>query len=249
MNVELAESAGYCFGVRRALDKVEEQIAKSDGTQKIYTYGQIIHNSEVTGDLERRGVGCIDTPEEIKEIRGQILIIRSHGVPKKVYDIAAENEVEIVDATCPFVKKIHRLVEEESGRGKKIIIAGDSTHPEVRGITGWSSTDTFAVNNETEAEGFSAAKNAEYFLVSQTTFNDSKFQYIVENIKEKGYNISAVDTICSATAKRQDEARELAARVDSMIVIGDNASSNTRKLYEISKEYCKNTYHVQTVKD
>lgn len=252
MEVILAKSAGFCFGVKKAVDKVYEQIGKGG---KIYTFGPIIHNEEVVKDLEARGVQVLDSIEALKKITEGAVVIRSHGVAKEVYDIIKEQGLECVDATCPFVKRIHNIVEKESTAGKKIVIIGNAGHPEVEGIKGWCVTETVVMESEEEAKAFvldennSIYKTEELCIVSQTTFNYNKFKDLVEIFSEKGYNVSVVNTICNATEERQTEARQIASRAQSMIVIGGTHSSNTRKLYEICKKECENTYFIQTLDD
>ena len=246
MEVILAKSAGFCFGVKRAVEQVYDQIEK---TSEIYTYGPIIHNEEVVKDLESKGVKVIDSKKELETLRSGTVVIRSHGVQKEVYDILEKNGVEIVDATCPFVKKIHRIVATESANGKKIIIIGNATHPEVEGIKGWCNGNVTVVESVEEAQEYSQDDNIPVCIVSQTTFNYKKFQDLVEIFQKKGYDISVVNTICNATEERQTEAREIAGKVDAMIVIGGTHSSNTRKLYEICSEECENTYFIQTLDD
>ncbi|MDE6233339.1 MAG: 4-hydroxy-3-methylbut-2-enyl diphosphate reductase [Lachnospiraceae bacterium] len=248
MEVIVAETAGFCFGVKRAVDKVYEQIKESP-YEKIYTYGPIIHNEEVVGDLEKKGVSIINSKEELKMLKKGIIIIRSHGVDKEVYDIANSNNLKIVDATCPFVLKIHKIVEKEKNNGSHIIIIGNSNHPEVQGIKGWSGEDTTVIGNEEEARNFSMEKPKKICIVSQTTFNYNKFKYLVEIISKKRYDINVLDTICNATHERQAEAKKIAANVDSMIVIGGKNSSNTQKLYEICSKECSSTYYIQTLED
>lgn len=248
MEVIVAETAGFCFGVKRAVDKVYEQIKESP-YEKIYTYGPIIHNEEVVGDLEKKGVSIINSKEELKMLKKGIIIIRSHGVDKEVYDIANSNNLKIVDATCPFVLKIHKIVEKEKNNGSHIIIIGNSNHPEVQGIKGWSGEDTTVIGNEEEARSFSMEKPKKICIVSQTTFNYNKFKYLVEIISKKRYDINVLDTICNATHERQAEAKKIAANVDSMIVIGGKNSSNTQKLYEICSKECSSTYYIQTLED
>ena len=248
MEVKLAESAGFCFGVTRAMNTVEEQI-KNKTDRKIYTYGPIIHNSEVVNDLKKRGVESIDLPEEIPGIAGQIMVIRSHGVSREIYRIAGEHGIEVRDATCPFVKKIHRIVDEKGREGFHVIVIGDAGHPEVQGIVGWASGPVTVINSEEEAEAFGTDKSQKICVVAQTTFNAQKFQYFVEIINKKGYDTNVINTICNATAIRQKEAADISMQADKMLVIGDPKSSNTRKLYEICRSNCKDTYHIQTVKD
>ncbi len=249
MEVILAESAGFCFGVNRAMDKVNEQIEKSDGKRKIYTYGPIIHNSEVVRDLKEKGVDMIEGINDIPKIAGQIMIIRSHGVSKEVYEAAEANGIEIVDATCPFVKKIHRIVAGKGLEGYTVLIIGDKNHPEVQGIMGWCTGPYETASTEEELSSIKVSKQAKICIVSQTTFSTLKFHKFVEIVQKRGYDTLVISTICSATAERQQEAAEISRRVNKMLVIGDPKSSNTGKLYEICKTYCKGTYHIQTVKD
>ncbi|MBO4835251.1 MAG: 4-hydroxy-3-methylbut-2-enyl diphosphate reductase [Lachnospiraceae bacterium] len=248
MEVILANSAGFCFGVERAINLVHEQVEKEDG-RKIFTFGPIIHNDEVVKDLERQGVFVFDEEDAFEKIRGNILIIRSHGVPKRIYEEAEKHEIEIVDATCPFVKKIHNIVAEKSAEGAEIVIIGDKDHPEVQGIIGWADGPVSVIKNEAEAEAFRPSGERPVCVVSQTTFHYRNFQYLVEILQGKGYDITAINTICNATQARQEEAGSIAQRVDTMIVIGDSKSSNTQKLFRICKEYCTDTYYIQTLKD
>lgn len=252
MEVIVAKSAGFCFGVKRAVEKVYEQIGKG---KKIYTYGPIIHNGEVVKDLEEHGVIVIEGIEELKRIREGTVVIRSHGVAREIYEAVEKQGLEYVDATCPFVKRIHNTVEKESGAGKRIIIIGNPGHPEVEGIRGWAASDTTVIESKEEAEIFVnnaenlIFKEEEWCIVSQTTFNYNKFKELVEIFSKKGYNVIIVNTICNATEERQTEARQIASQVESMIVIGDTHSSNSKKLYEICKEECGNTYFIQTLDD
>ena len=243
--VILAKSAGFCFGVKRAVDTVYEQVGKKN----VYTYGPIIHNEEVVKDLEQKGVKVIKDISELDNIEKGIIIIRSHGVSGDVYDTIKNKGFEIVDATCPFVLKIHKIVKEESENGSQIVIIGNENHPEVQGIMGWSVSPVHVVDTVEKAEKLELDKENKVCVVSQTTFNYNKFQELVEIIKEKGYDIIVLNTICNATEERQTEARAIAEQVDAMIVIGGRNSSNTQKLFEICKNECKNTYYIQTVKD
>ena len=248
MDVILADSAGFCFGVKRAVDTVYSEIEKGG---RIYTFGPIIHNEHVVSDLENKGVVVIDDLEKIAGLEQGTIIIRSHGVSKKVEKIMNDSPLKVVDATCPFVKKIHRIVEADSAAGKQIIVIGSRNHPEVAGIIGWCSEDNPAcvIENEDEARDFVSENDREITVVSQTTFRLGKFKELVEILQKKGYNFNVVNTICSATSQRQDEARKIAAEVDMMIVIGDSKSSNTQKLYEICSRECKRTLYVQTKDD
>ncbi len=247
MKVEVAKSAGFCFGVQRAVDSVYSEIEK--GKKPIYTFGPIIHNEQVVADLETKGIKVINTVDELKKLNEGTVVIRSHGVPKEIYDILEKQHVNIVDATCPFVKKIHNIVSDESKKDKVIIIIGNNNHPEVEGIKGWVEGPVFVINEEEQIEKIGDLKNKSVCIVSQTTFNHNKFKYLVEIIKKKGYDINVVNTICNATHVRQVEAQKIASKVDAMIVIGGKRSSNTQKLYDICKEECNNTYYIQTLDD
>ena len=194
MEVRLAKSAGFCFGVKRAVDKVYEQIETG---KTIYTYGPIIHNEEVVKDLEEKGVQVIPGKEELqqlvhewqsglKEGKGGAVIIRSHGVPKEIHDMIESSALECIDATCPFVKRIHRIVQKESEAGKHIVIVGNPGHPEVEGIMGWCQGPFTVLETEEEATEFRISDDVEICLVSQTTFNYNKFQHIVAIFREKG---------------------------------------------------------------
>ena len=243
--VILAKSAGFCFGVKRAVDTVYEQTGKKN----VYTFGPIIHNEEVVKDLEKKGVFVINTMEELDDITEGTVIIRSHGVSSAVYEALQKKGVEIVDATCPFVLKIHNIVKQESANGKQIVIIGNEKHPEVEGIMGWSKTQVHVVDTAEKAQNLQLDPQREVCIVSQTTFNYNKFQELVEIVNEKGYDIIVLNTICNATEERQTEAERIAKEVDAMIVIGGRASSNTQKLFEICKKECENTYYIQTIKD
>ena len=248
MKVIKAKTAGFCFGVKRAVDTVYEQVEKCGGRQ-IYTYGPIIHNEEVVKDMERKGVTVLRSEEELDALEDGIVIIRSHGVEKRIYDKLNARGIGIVDATCPFVKKIHDIVSEQSAQGKYIVIIGNPEHPEVRGIRGWAGERACVIQNSDDAENFSPDKNEKICIVSQTTFNYNKFKDLVEIISEKSYYVSVLNTICNATKERQSEAESIAETVDAMIVIGDKHSSNTQKLFEICRGACNNTYYIQTLDD
>ena len=246
MEVILAESAGFCFGVKRAVDKVYEQIETG---KKIYTYGPIIHNEFVVQDLEKKGVEVIESEEALEQLTEGTIVIRSHGVPKSICEKIEKQGLECVDATCPFVKRIHKIVEKESAAGRQIVIIGNAGHPEVEGIQGWSVTPAIVIESEKEAQEFVPEAGKKLCIVSQTTFNYNKFQDLVEKISKTRYDILVLNTICNATQERQVEARQIASQVDVMIVIGGRNSSNTQKLYEICRRECKETYYIQTLKD
>ena len=245
MEIRLAKSAGFCFGVKRAVEQVYNQ---AENGENIYTYGPIIHNEEVVKDLEKKGVQVIEE-ENLEDIKEGTVIIRSHGVEKAVCERIQALGLQCVDATCPFVKRIHKVVEKESALGKQIVIVGSAVHPEVMGIMGWSESPAIVIETEEEAEKIDLPTDREICVVSQTTFNYIKFHKIVEKLTKRGYNISVVNTICNATEERQTEAREIAREADVMIVIGGKHSSNTRKLYEICAKECEHTYFIQTLAD
>mgnify|MGYP000785108747 FL=1 len=178
------------------------------------------------------------------------MIIRSHGVAERVYKILENRNVKVVDATCPFVKKIHKIVYEHSKNGADVVIIGNDGHPEVEGIKGWCCKKVTVIGTEEEAKSFAHNCAIPLCIVSQTTFNYKKFDKLVEIISKMRYDkVDILNTICSATEERQSEARDIAAKADCMIVIGGSHSSNTRKLYEICQKECANTYYIQTLKD
>ncbi|MCR4597877.1 MAG: 4-hydroxy-3-methylbut-2-enyl diphosphate reductase [Acetatifactor sp.] len=249
MNVELAKCAGFCFGVKRAVDTVQEQLKTG---KTIYTYGPIVHNEEVVRELEEQGVRVLNSKEELLALEARentAVVIRAHGVPKEICDILEQKGIECVDATCPFVKRIHRIVEEGSRNGNQVFIAGNPGHPEVEGIRGWCHGVAKVVETLEEAQKLSFDDKKQGVLVAQTTFNYNKFDNLVEIFHDRGYNGTVVNTICNATEERQRAARELAKKADVMIVIGGKHSSNTRKLYEICSSECAETYYIQTLDD
>ena len=252
MKVKTAKTAGFCFGVKRAVDKVYELI--ENGVSPIYTLGPIIHNEEVVSDFEKKGVTVI-TEADIPKLHEGTVVIRSHGVGRRIYDMLEAAGISFVDVTCPFVLKIHRIVERESRAGKQIIIFGDPSHPEVKGICGWCEGSCTVLRNREDAENFVPDPGRIPCIVSQTTFNYNKFKELVEILCKKRYDNSVLNmgdilnTICNATEERQKEAQNIAGEVDTMLVIGGRHSSNTQKLFEICKEECGNTYYIQTPVD
>ena len=253
MEVKVAKTAGFCFGVQRAVDKVYELI---DSCQdRLFTLGPIIHNEEVVNDLEKKGVR-VASEEELKTLpKGSTVVIRSHGVGKKVYDQLKECGLSYVDVTCPFVLKIHRIVEKESKAGSHIVIIGDPDHPEVVGICGWCIGSYTVIRTKQDALDFVPPESKNVCIVSQTTFNYNKFKDLVEILREKRYDntvlniLNILNTICNATEERQREAKSIAGEVDTMLVVGGRHSSNTQKLFEICKKECENTYYIQTPVD
>ena len=248
MEVIRAKTAGFCFGVERAVNTVYEQIEQY-ASEPIFTYGPIIHNEEVIKDLQRKGVNVLRSEEELDQLQRGVVIIRSHGVEKRIYEKLNKKGITIVDATCPFVKKIHNIVQKESAEGRYIVIIGNPEHPEVEGIRGWAGERVSVIQNAEDIENLPLQKNEFVCVVSQTTFNYNKFKDLVEIISEKSYDIHVLNTICNATKERQTEAKSIAEKVDAMIVIGGKNSSNTQKLYEICRRECENTYYIQTLAD
>ena len=242
MSIEIAKTAGFCYGVKRAVQKTYEAISEENG--KIVTLGNLIHNRGVVADLESHGVFSYETPEEIPE--DATVIIRTHGVKKSV--IEALSGHKIIELTCPFVSKIHKIAEEHFEKGYKIVIVGDKNHPEVIGINGWCGDDAII----TYDQSFKMPPEFEekpICIVAQTTINRNVFVQIVQNIKNACKTVVVFDTICGATKDRQSEAYELSARSDIMFVIGSKESSNTGKLYKIASENCSETYFIENSRD
>ena len=246
MEIILAKSAGFCFGVERAVDTVYDHIGKNES---IFTFGPIVHNESVVNDLKKRGVRVIESVEELHGEKEGTVIIRAHGVSKKIHEQLNLTGLNIVDATCPFVKRIHRIAEEERLSGKQIDLIGDPRHPEGIGIVGWSNSNAVVVDTPEQIDEKRISIDKKIHIVAQTTFNMNKFQELVEIFQKKGYDISVANTICNATSERQKEAREIVREVDVMIVIGGKQSSNSKKLFEICKAECNRTYFIQTLDD
>ncbi len=241
MRIKLAEHSGFCFGVKEALKQAEQTIEMNKGkTIKIYSCGPLIHNKIVTDELQGKGVGIIRSPEEAEE--GSIVIVRSHGEPEDFYDRANARNIQIIDATCPFVKRIQKLVREAKNNGFHVVVIGDKTHPEVIGINGWCDNEASVVSSVEEAKSVGAGR---LFIVAQTTITAELFKDIVSFFEEKNMEIVVHNTICHATAERQKSCMETAIDSDLMVIIGGSDSSNSKKLYEIAKKYCRNTYFIQ----
>lgn len=244
--VKVAKSAGFCFGVKRAIDMVYEEAAKGG---KVYTLGPVIHNEQVVSDLESKGVKVVDNIESLDAGQDTTVIIRSHGVPEEIINRLKEKNIRIVDATCPFVSKIHHIVKEKYNEGYHIVVIGNAKHPEVEGVCGWCGNSADVIGSVEEAGKYSNYKDKKLCVVSQTTFNYKKFQDIVDILVKKSYDIVVMNTICNATEERQTEAGTIARQSDAMLVIGGKHSSNTQKLFEICKRVCPDTYFIQTLDD
>jgi len=241
LEILVAKTAGYCFGVSRAVNKVFELL--NDGVDNIYTLGPVIHNEQVIKKLKQSGVKVAEKIHDIEE-NGHV-IIRAHGVGPEVYKELEEKGIRFSDATCPYVKRIHKLIMEEKDRCDVLVIVGDKNHPEVIGINGWCDNSAYIIDDPSQVDDMpSHFENVCVF--AQTTITSEKWEKIIQKLKNKFKNVKRFDTICSATAKRQEEAAEIASNVDMMVVIGSTNSSNTRKLYEICKACCPLTYQVET---
>lgn len=244
--VVLCENAGFCFGANRGYNAVEEALKEN---VPLYTFGPILNNSFIVENFEKQGVKVVNNVEEFKNLPKGKIIIRSHGVSKDVFEALENTGFDIFDATCPFVKRIHRIVAKESAEGKVIVVIGNPNHPEVKGIVGWSETPSFVIENTEDAKAFKCDNEDKICIVSQTTFNRNKFEELVEILTDNCYNISVMNTICDATSVRQSEAEKLSKRADVMIVIGDRQSSNSKKLFEICSANCEKTYFIQELGD
>ncbi|MEE0896169.1 MAG: bifunctional 4-hydroxy-3-methylbut-2-enyl diphosphate reductase/30S ribosomal protein S1 [Acutalibacteraceae bacterium] len=248
MKITKAETAGFCFGVNRAVNMVYELLEEG---KKVCTLGPIIHNPQLVAELEGRGVRIVSSPEEVKE--GETLVIRSHGVEKAVYDKAYNLGVDVADATCPFVAKIHKIVAENSAKGAVTIIAGDKDHQEVKGIIGHCVGEYFVVASEEELdvvlENEKKISENDLILVSQTTFNAQIWGKLQKKLKKLYTNAKIFDTICNATSLRQSEADKLSKLSDAIVVIGGRHSSNTAKLHSVCKPNCDKTYLIETASE
>ncbi len=248
MRITLAKTAGFCFGVDRAVQTVYGLLEEN---KKVATLGQIIHNDQLVNELKSKGVIVVDRPEDVLE--GYTLVIRSHGVEEDIYKRAESLNLQVCDATCPFVAKIHKIVKERSALGDTILIAGDREHQEVKGIIGHIKGDYFVFSSLEDLEEI--FKNNENLIkkpltaVSQTTFNAKKWEKAQIFLKKLCTNAKIFDTICNATSMRQSEAQKLAGVNDCMVVIGGRHSSNTSKLYDVCRAVCEKTVLIETAKE
>ena len=238
--ITVSKSAGFCFGVNRAVQMVYQ--ALNEG-KPVATLGPIIHNKDVVNDMIARGARIIEDVSELKE--GEYVVIRSHGVERKVYDEIAKKGNPIIDATCPFVARIHKIAEEKTAEGYTVLIAGDETHPEIQGIVGHCDENYFVFKDNFVLNAY-FQKNSQKRLaiLAQTTYNNIIWGECLKVLPKDNPNIVVYDTICTATAQRQADSAELAKKSDLMIVIGGKHSSNTVKLYDICSGYCR-TYHIE----
>ena len=245
MKITLADTAGFCFGVKRAVDTVYELVEQG---KKVCTLGPIIHNPQLVADLEEKGVRVIEDVTEAED--DEILVIRSHGVPESVLERTVKCNVETVDATCPFVSKIHKIVKNASLAGETVLIAGDASHKEVIGIVGHTKGKVYVFEDEISLEKLIKShpelETDPVCVVSQTTFNEKIWQKTEILLKKYCTNRKIFDTICNATSMRQAEAAKLSKENDTMVVIGGRHSSNTKKLYDVCLMNCKNTVLIET---
>ena len=242
MEIIVAENAGFCFGVNRAVEKTLHEL--EDKTKEIYSYGPLIHNNQAVENLENKGLHTIYNLDDVKS--GKI-IIRSHGLSKDISEEILNMNLELVDCTCPYVLSIHKKVEQFSKKGYDIVIIGDKNHPEIIGINSYCENKAYIINTEDEA--YELPYLDRVCLVSQTTNTMEKFKKLTSIVEIKSNNIEVFNTICNATKIRQESALKVAQMVNAMIVIGGKHSSNTQKLVEISRKYCDNVYHIETIKD
>jgi 4-hydroxy-3-methylbut-2-enyl diphosphate reductase len=248
MKITLAKTAGFCFGVNKAVQTVYDLLSEN---QKVCTLGPIIHNPQLVADLESRGVRIVNSPKEVTA--GETLVIRSHGVEKAVIDLCEDSKIAYVDATCPFVAKIHKIVFEHSNQGYTTIIAGDKNHQEVKGIIGHTFGEYFVIADTDELdnllENHPELVTKKIIMVSQTTFNAKIWQKVQKNLKKVCTNAKIFDTMCNATSMRQQEAYNLSLESDAIIVIGGRHSSNTAKLFDVCKANCDKTFLIETANE
>ena len=251
MNVQitLADPTGFCFGVKRAVETAYSEIerANEDG-KKLCCLGQLIHNKGVTDELERLGMETIKAPEEAEDCAR--VLIRAHGEPDSTYRLLREKNAEIIDATCPFVSRIHELARKSDAEGRLLVVVGDGNHPEVKGILGCTEHAAGVIYSEEDAAALAEKfSGSAITVVAQTTIPSEKFLLCTEFLKTEFSDIRIFDTICSATKERQEAARRLAERSEAMVVIGDRNSSNSRKLAEICKKVCDNIQFIDNPKE
>jgi (E)-4-hydroxy-3-methyl-but-2-enyl pyrophosphate reductase len=248
LEIVIAKTAGFCFGVNKAVQLVNELIERN--VKNIYTLGPVIHNEQVVDRLKANGVKVIEDISEIEEGEQSLshLVIRAHGVTPGIYDEISAKGLDVIDATCPYVKKIHNLVRDKYEQGFRIIIIGDRSHPEVKGINGWCGNSATMVESEEDARKLPQSDEP-CCVVAQTTLSKGKWELIIDILEKKFKNLIKFDTICYATSSRQAEAKEIAETVDVMIVVGSRSSSNTQKLYDLCRKICPDTYKIETFGD
>ncbi|MBE5800380.1 MAG: 4-hydroxy-3-methylbut-2-enyl diphosphate reductase [Clostridiales bacterium] len=242
MKLTIGEHAGFCFGVRRAVDKA---FSCADEKLPCVTLGPLIHNPQEVERLENAGVRSVDSLDQVLE--GQTVIIRSHGVTPGVYAQCEARGIPVIDCTCPHVAHIHQLVREYSQDGDAVIIVGEPDHPEIVGIAGWAHGEVFILPTREAAEA--AQLPARALVVAQTTLRRDRFEEVLAAIRGKVRDLTVRMTICAATSKRQQEAEALSHEADVMIIVGGRNSSNTKKLLETCRLRCERAYQVETPED
>lgn len=264
MEIIVGKFAGFCFGVKRAVEMAEKE--SEDKSGEIYTLGPIIHNEKVISYLKEKGIEVLEDENAAKIVKNATVIIRSHGVSPNVYEILKNNNCKIVDATCPFVKKIHNLVNENSQNGEMIVIVGNKNHPEVQGIIGYINGEYTILESEEDALTFIENKELDerayvrggirdtqgavkVCVFSQTTFNSFKYKNIIDIISKKYYNMNVFTTICNSTEERQHEAFEMSKKCTKMLILGSKTSSNTKKLFDIASKNCDQTFFVDDISE
>lgn len=242
--VIVAETAGFCFGVERAVRMAEETLKNADCP--VYSIGQLVHNDTVIEELEAQGLRVVSEVEDLLEQERGIVLIRAHGIPEETEQLLTREGFTVKDATCPKVRHIQHIVKERSERGDTIVIAGDPDHPEVRSIVGRASGRCFVVPEPEDFLKLGLSRDEALTVVAQTTYSVKKFQKLLAIFDDFCYSPFIADTMCKATRERQEEARKIASQSDVVIVIGSPRSSNSRKLRDVSNEYCSHTYFIQT---
>ena len=242
MEIKIAKNAGFCFGVKRAMKMAWDELQKSD--EKIYALGPLIHNKQAVLKYEENGLNTIEKVSEVPHSKN--MIIRSHGVGEYVYKESEQKDINIIDTTCPFVKKIHEIAKKYHSDGFKVIVIGDSKHPEVIGINGWCNNEAIIIKTLSELDNINLDKNKKYCVVAQTTINVDLYNEILEALSNMLDTVVFNNTICSATKVRQESAKEISREVDMMVVVGGKHSSNTQKLVQICKTFVP-TLAIETV--
>ncbi len=238
MEILVAKNAGFCFGVKRAINMAQDCVKEADGN--IYTLGPIIHNPQVVKELEESG---ISKANKVEEIGNGTVIVRSHGVTSHEMEVIKQKGLKLVDATCPFVKKTHEYVELLTKEGYSVIVVGEKDHPEVKGILSYSMKDIIAAASVEDLKGMPRKKKIG--IVAQTTQSIENLQAVVAHCLKKSSELKIFNTICNATSVRQQESIELAKQVDCMIVVGGRNSANTNRLAEICRKIQPKTYHIE----
>lgn len=251
MNIIVGKTSGFCYGVKRTVNGSLEEI-KNKGNKNIYCLGELVHNKQVITDLEQKGIKLINNIDEIENNNSKV-IIRAHGVEKKIYDLAKNKGIELIDYTCPNVLRIHKIAEEYEKNGYYILLTGTKNHPEIIGTMSYCGNNFELIEKEEDINKainkFNKTNIKKLLLISQTTYSIKKFKNIEKLVKEniaEDINLVIKNTICLATEQRQAEAKELSAKVDMMIIIGGKNSSNTKKLYDVAIENCENKICIET---